>query len=705
MISEVKLAAARLALTLFIYLRVSSEDELRNQPENADPKPLIARGQKLGWDSSVINVIDCDLGLSGATFDNREGYIFLLEQVQKDAVGAILVYEISRLNRSLADFLQLLCACRDAGTLIIDRHKVYDPRDRNDRLVLIFLATMSEHEREWILERTHGARIYKAQNGTLKTESPVGFVRDLGTGKLMLDPNDEVQGFFRLFFNKFKELRSARKVLNFFIENQIQVPVKRGRDHLRQVKWVAPNINYVLRVLYNPFHAGTFAYGRGHTEKKKLIRSDKNGDFEKWVACIPHSHDGYTTWEEYLENVAQIQNNRTTGVGGRCSGAVLRGSALLTRKIRCGKCFHSMTVYYEYSSRFKDYRYPHYYCKFESGPNKITRCQQIPGRQLDLDIVPIILKAIEPDRLELLLETINKLEADVRTVDVQLTKQRDSAQRDVNRLSSVLTSLDAKDPLQVEAIKVTAIALGVKKKELEQYEERIKKASVMSTPALGPDDLASIRSLSEDLLQVWSAPTTTNEDRKLLFRCLVDEVIVDRISETEVKIVIKYNTGRKDEETIILENTMHHRPNTAALLRTEQSTLDLVKEFASMGYTAARVAAEMNAKGIKSRRGKAFTQGTIFHLFQSYKIPHRSLSHRKAQTLSEIRPSLDGRYRASDIALIYGVSASLVTKRCCAGIYDAVRDDHKYKPRWLIKLPDVEVRRLGLTELPPPKII
>jgi DNA invertase Pin-like site-specific DNA recombinase len=230
MISEVKLTAAQLALTLYIYLRVSSEDELRNQPENADPKPLIARGQKLGWDSSVIDVIDCDLGLSGATFDNREGYIFLLEQVQKDAVGAILVYEISRLNRSLADFLQLLCACRDAGTLIIDRHKVYDPRDRNDRLVLIFLATMSEHEREWILERTHGARIYKAQNGTLKTEPPVGFARDLGTGKLMLDPNDEVQGFFRLFFNKFKELRSARKVLNFFIENQIQVPVRRGRE-------------------------------------------------------------------------------------------------------------------------------------------------------------------------------------------------------------------------------------------------------------------------------------------------------------------------------------------------------------------------------------------------------------------------------------------------------------------------------------------
>jgi DNA invertase Pin-like site-specific DNA recombinase len=97
---------------------------------------LAGEAARLGWASARIEVIDCDLGLSGRTATHREGFRELLGRVCAGETGAIFGLEISRLARSSADLSRLPEIARLTGTLVIDADGIYDLADINDRLLL-----------------------------------------------------------------------------------------------------------------------------------------------------------------------------------------------------------------------------------------------------------------------------------------------------------------------------------------------------------------------------------------------------------------------------------------------------------------------------------------------------------------------------------------------------------------------------------------
>ena len=90
----------------------------------------------MGWTSEQIVVIDEDLGLSGATAVDRNGFQRLLAEVGLGHVCVVMGLEVSRLARSSTDWHRLLEICALADTLILDEDGIYDPSHFNDRLLL-----------------------------------------------------------------------------------------------------------------------------------------------------------------------------------------------------------------------------------------------------------------------------------------------------------------------------------------------------------------------------------------------------------------------------------------------------------------------------------------------------------------------------------------------------------------------------------------
>ena len=88
-------------------------------------------------------MIDEDLGISGASSEQRVGFQRLLGEVALDHVGVILGVEMSRLASSCKDWYQLLELCALFGTLIGDLDGLYDPSAYNDRLLLGLKRSMS----------------------------------------------------------------------------------------------------------------------------------------------------------------------------------------------------------------------------------------------------------------------------------------------------------------------------------------------------------------------------------------------------------------------------------------------------------------------------------------------------------------------------------------------------------------------------------
>src|SRR5713226_9637672 len=172
-----KVTAEHLRRLAYLYVRQSTLRQVHeNRESTARQYDLKRRAQVLGWAADQIVVIDEDLGLSGATADNRNGFQRLVAEVGLGRVGLVMGLEVSRLARSSTDWHRLLEICALADTLILDEDGIYDPSHFNDRLLLGLKGTMSEAELHVLHARLQGGILNQARRGELKMRLPVGLV-------------------------------------------------------------------------------------------------------------------------------------------------------------------------------------------------------------------------------------------------------------------------------------------------------------------------------------------------------------------------------------------------------------------------------------------------------------------------------------------------------------------------------------------------
>ncbi len=192
-----------LARRAVIYIRQSSPHQVfTNQESLRLQYDLRRRALDLGWREEDIEVIDTDLGLSGAAAVQREGFKDLIARVTLGQVGIVLSSEVTRLSRNCSDWYPLLDLCGYRQCLIGDRDGVYDPGSANGRLLLGLKGTISEMELHTIRARLTAGLLNKAERGDLALVLPVGLIRDVA-GVVVKDPDREVQARIELVFATF----------------------------------------------------------------------------------------------------------------------------------------------------------------------------------------------------------------------------------------------------------------------------------------------------------------------------------------------------------------------------------------------------------------------------------------------------------------------------------------------------------------------
>ena len=207
-------------------MRQSTAGQVRQHQESTELQyRLVDRAILFGWPKERVEVIDDDLGLSGASSAVRHGFQRLVAEVGLGRVGLVLGVEMSRLARSNRDWHQLLEICALFDTLIADADGVYDPSNFNDRLLLGLKGTMSEAELHILKARMLEGRRAKARRGELGKPVPMGYVRR-PSGEVAFDPDEQAQGTIRLVFDLFQRFRTVGKVLGYLVEHDIRMPVR-----------------------------------------------------------------------------------------------------------------------------------------------------------------------------------------------------------------------------------------------------------------------------------------------------------------------------------------------------------------------------------------------------------------------------------------------------------------------------------------------
>jgi DNA invertase Pin-like site-specific DNA recombinase len=582
-----KIKSQHLNRKAVIYIRQSTLQQVhRHQESTRLQYGLVDRAVILGWLRSDIDVIDDDLGCSGASTVGRLGFQRLVAEVGLDHVGIVLGLEMSRLSRSSRDWYQLLEVCAIFGTLIGDLDGIYDPSLYNDRLLLGLKGTMSEAELHILKQRMLEGKRAKARRGGLGMRVPMGYVRQ-PSGEVAKDPDEQAQSAIERVFELFERKRTINGVLSELVSQHIQMPyrVVSGLNK-GDLAWHRPNRVTLSNLLHNPAYTGAYVYGRRPTDPRKKIPGRPStgrtvASTDNWEVLIKDRFPAYISWSRYEQNLRQLQANTAQSLG-----AARNGPSLLSGLIICGRCGLRMSPCYTDNGKSLRYACNRMMIDYGEGP-----CQSLSGKVLDRHVTTLIFKALQPAALEISLAVAEDLEAGRQKQQSHWQQRLERAKIDVQRAHRQYNAVEPENRLVARTLERNwEEALAAEAQLKTEYEQFLAGQSAVLTH----EERASILRLAQDIPMLWVADTTTAVDRQLIVRQLIERVLVTVIDDTEnVQVEVHWQGGHKTQAVIA-------RP----VARMEQMSyypqlLDRVKALHAQGHTAIEMAETLNVEGWK----------------------------------------------------------------------------------------------------------
>lgn len=667
---------ARLA---YIYVRQSSVGQVAHHQESTDLQyQLVRRGVQLGWPEERVKVIDEDLGKSGTSATERQGFQHLMAEIGLSRVGIVISFDASRLARNNCDWYQLLELCGLFGTLIADSERVYDPNLFTDRLLLGLTGMMSEAEVHQIKRRLYAGAWNKAKRGELHHPLPVGLVR-LPTAEVVVHPDEEIRARIHLVLDKFQELRTARAVRRYLREHELLLPSRplRGPEP-HEVRWEPARSSMVLAILKNPAYAGAYVHGRLTVDpRRRRLFHPSSGivrrPIDQWPIVIQDVYPAYISWEKFLANQAQLSDNQNRYRGGH-PGSPRKGQALLQGIVRCGRCGALMELAYSGPHG----QFPVYRCDYGAFEYGLPRCQEVRGLGLDAEVERLVLQALEPDQIALALAGLRELgkehEALKRQRELHLQRLEYEAER-ARRQYDVVEPENRLVARNLETLWEQKLrALEKAKQEHQSWlgEQRLE---------LSAADREQILALGADLPRVWHASSTTAAERKQIVRYIVKQVTVDQKRQPgRVWFKVVWQTGATTE---------HWYPRRVCSYREHadaQRIQQRVRELHAEGKLDDEIAEILNTEGLQTSKKGPFSHHVVWFL-------RRRLGLRAAKQ-NGVLPARweDGAYTVRGAAEAIGVYPGTIHTWLRTGRV------HGEQPRrgtpWRISLAEKDIERL-----------
>ena len=588
-----------------VYIRQSSPHQvLTNQESLRLQYALRQRARELGWRDADIEIIDSDLGQSGAGAEHRRGFKDLIARVTLGEVGLILSVDVTRLTRNCSDWYPLLDLCGYRECLIADREGVYDPGTQNGRLLLGLKGTISEMELHTLRARLTAGLLNKAQRGELALTLPIGLDRDpLGT--VIKNPAQEVQARIALVFRTFLEKRSTGKVMRSFVAQGLALP---RRDRHGDVVWRPPTGHAIRAILTNPAYAGAFVYGRTQTRRSPLPGArptTKPRPRAAWRIIMKDVYPAYIDWKTFETIEAVLRDNHAEYLRHQTRGIPRQGSALLHGIVWCGACSHKITVQYKGRTR--------YICNQLQRACGSPKCQNIRADPVDAAVSAAFLEAVVPAELE----AWERAQAARHRADEAL---RQAAMQQVERLRYQAALAERQfhrvDPdnrlVAAELEHRWELAL----RELRQAEDALARhrAACAKPETLSAEDRARFLTLGPQLPALWQQPDMTRERKKALLRSLIDRVVLRRTAADRIRIRIVWCGGEVSALEIEVAVSTHR-----VLARGAEMEARLLA-LARQGVDDATIAAQLTREGYRSARCGHVSVDTVRHVRHQHRV-------------------------------------------------------------------------------------
>jgi len=607
--AQQKVTASHLKRDAYLYVRQSTLRQVFENTESTQRQyALRQKAVALGWPIEQVVVIDSDLGKSGAERD-REGFLELVSQVGLGKVGIVMGLEVSRLARNSMDWHRLLEICALTDTLILDEDGIYDPAHFNDRLLLGLKGTMSEAELHVLRARLHGGLINKARRGELRMRLPIGLIYD-PADRVVLDPDQQVQGALRLVFDTFVRTGSACATVKAFRTQGLKFPRRPHTGPSRgELLWGELEHSQVLRVLHNPRYAGAFVFGRHQTRRgvdgQTTTRKVKPGQWEVFLRDV---HAGYITWERFEVNQQRLLDNAQAQGKERRKSPPREGPALLQGRVLCGKCGGRMTVRY---GSLGNQLVPHYMCQRQGIEQGKPVCQHIPGSDIDRAISGILLEAMTPMNIEVALAVEQELRTRIQEADALRQQHVERARYEADLARRRFMKVDPDNRLVADALEAD---WNDRLRVLQNAQDEYQRQTQADHHVLDEQHRKEIQALANDFPRLWNDPHTPHRERKRLVRLFIEDVTL--LKGEQIQVSIRFKGGA----TRIL--TLPRPKNSWQLRETDRKVIDEIDRLLDH-YTDRQIADRLNEKGFSSGSGCSFHNRMVARLRKQYGLKPR----------------------------------------------------------------------------------
>jgi hypothetical protein len=382
-----------------------------------------------------------------------------------------------------------------------------------------------------------------------------------------------------------------------------------------QLEWRRPSIPTLAQMLRHPIYAGAYAYGRRPVDPNGQSTAGRQYrpwvSMERWKVLIKDRLPGYISWDQYLKNRDQVEQNRN---GPGRAGVPRNGVALLPGVLVCGNCGRHMQASYHANGMAQ------YACNRQYVEATEPRCYGLAARQIDDLVTRQVLRALEPAAIALSLRARGDIEQERERLEKHWRQRQQRARYDVEVAERRYQAVDPANRLVAATLERRwEEALGQERQIQEEYDRFARE----SPAELSDQERARIEALARDIPALWDAPSTTNVDRKQMIRCLVERVVVQVRCDSEfVDVAIHWAGGYESRHQIV-------RPvATYAQLRDFERLMDRVVELRQAGQTAAEIAEALNAEGFyPPKRCGEFTMPVVRQLLKRRGLIGNERSH------------------------------------------------------------------------------
>jgi DNA invertase Pin-like site-specific DNA recombinase len=572
------------------YLRQSSPEQVReNIGSTALQRDLPAMLQAWGWTADQIETVDEDLGVSGSLPGLRQGFAYMVQQIEAGLVGIVAVTDINRLGRNLSDFASFAEASQRRDVLLAHGEQVVAFTDPNGVFLTMILGANAARENHARADLSKRARRKKAESGHASTHPPKGYVAAPG-GQWIKDPDPRIRDVISLIFDLFQRLGSAGAVVRALRSRDLKLPGE-GRRGMRP--WITPMRHEIHRVLKHPAYKGLYIYGQERNDgsvNAKGRRGRVKRPLNEWVVIEGH-HEPYVSPELWDQIQERLRNNTP-----RLRGPLGRGEALVQGIIKCTIHRDGLQTVYATRERQPDgtvKRIASYRCVEGNLSGFYRCCAFMKARLLDSFVERALLTALQPPSIEAIRESARQA---LREYDAALRLRDDALRRSQQAVDEAERAYDQTRPDQSLLRTRFADRIENALRELEALRASQRLYPLHPPFVLDESELQELRRLLEDLPALWRNASVSAEDRKRVVRTAIRAVHLT-----------------PDPQVWRLEIEWVGGARTPVLIYSIKAVRAEVQAALSDGLTIPEIVDRLEEKGFVRRRGPTIGQPYTEH--------------------------------------------------------------------------------------------